>query len=540
MQLQQFLSCGRFRSLTAINLMTHTIACRLLSITALTLTLATPTQAQARLLTNGTFEEPAGRWPASKAMEWYNKQPWLVGCNFLPSTAVNTIEMWQKETFDPETIDRELGLAQDLGYNSIRVFLNYTVWKEDPEGLKKRFDQFLGIAARHGISTMPILFDDCAFAGKEPKIGKQDEPVPGIHNSGWVGSPGKAMVLAPSTWPDLEKYVKDLVGKFGQDSRIVLWDLYNEPGNDGLGNQSLSLVEAVTRWTREMHPSQPLTLGVWGGPEEISNRQLELSDVISFHYYGAKGSYPSMIADLKKRDRPVICTEWMSRPLQSLFSSVLPLFKTERVGSYNWGLVNGRTQTHFPWGSPVNAPEPVLWFHDIFRKDGTPYDPREIRIIKETTGKLPPRRLVAVVPTAQEQAISWRFTSGTPADGWSAPAFDDAAWNQGAAPFGVADATVARTPRTEWNTADIWLRREFDWPAGATGTPILLAHYDEDTEIYINGVLARKTTGFSSEYEYLPLTQEGLAALKPGKNQLSVHCHQTNGGQYIDVGISTE
>ena len=381
MHFQQSLSCGLFHSLAAIKRMTHTTAGRLLAAAALALTLTTTTQAQTSLLTNGTFEEPAGRWPASKAMEWYDKQPWLVGCNFLPSSAVNTIEMWQKETFDPETIDRELGMAQELGYNSIRVVLNYVVWKDDPEGLKKRFDQFLEIAARHGISTMPILFDDCAFAGKEPKIGKQDEPVPGVHNSGWVASPGKAMVVAPNTWPDLEKYVKDMVGAFGQDSRIVLWDLYNEPGNDGLGNQSLPLVEAATRWAREMHPSQPLTIGVWGGPPEISTRQLELSDVISFHLYSSKDATSNMVADLKKHGRPVICTEWMGRNLDSLFSSVLPLFKAERVGSYNWGLVNGRTQTQFPWGSPVNAPEPALWFHDIFRKDGTPYDAREIRVI---------------------------------------------------------------------------------------------------------------------------------------------------------------
>ncbi len=333
-------------------------------------------------------DSPA-RWSAEKANEWYGRQPWLVGCNFLPSTAVNDVEMWQKDTFDPETIDRELGWAQDLGYNSVRIFLNYVVWKDDPDGFKKRFDQFLAIADKSGISAMPIFFDDCAFAGREPEIGKQDAPVPGVHNSGWVASPGKSRVLDRGCWPDLEKYAKDMIGSFGRDRRIVFWDLYNEPGNDGMGNKSLPLVEAVFTWARAVEHDQPLSIGIWGGPVEISNRQLELSDIITFHNYHGKDSVAKQIAELKKRGRPVICTEWMRRP-NSLFGTILPLFREERVGSYNWGLVNGRTQTHFPWGSKKGAPEPAVWFHDIFRKDGKPFDVQEIRVIREQTGKVRP------------------------------------------------------------------------------------------------------------------------------------------------------
>ena len=171
--------------------------------------------------------------------------------------------MWQKETFDAKTIDRELGWAQELGFNTVRVFLNFVVWREDAAGLKKRFADFLKIAERHGISVMPILFDDCNFAGRVAARGKQPDPVPGVHNSQWVSSPPLAMVTDRSAWPALEQYVKDLVGTFAQERRIVVWDLYNEPGNSGMGDKSLPLMEAAFAWARETKPNQPLTSGAW-------------------------------------------------------------------------------------------------------------------------------------------------------------------------------------------------------------------------------------------------------------------------------------
>jgi len=177
--------------------------------------------------------------------DWYNNVGAICGCNYLPRTAVNMTEMWQADTFDPKTIDQELGWAEDAGYNSLRVFLQYLVWQDDAEGLKKRIDEFLTIAGKHGIRTMFILFCDCAFAGKEPYLGKQDDPVPGVHNSGWVPSPGLKRVTDRSVWPDLEKYVKDLVSTFGNDERVLIWDLYNEPGNSALGEKSLPLAEAA-------------------------------------------------------------------------------------------------------------------------------------------------------------------------------------------------------------------------------------------------------------------------------------------------------
>ncbi len=326
------------------------------------------------------------RWSVEKAWDWYRRQPWPCGFNFVPSTAVNTTELWQAETFDPKTIDRELGWAQGLGFNTFRVFVQYLVWKHDPEGLKKRMDHLLCIADRHGLSVMFCLFDDCAFSGKEPYLGRQAEPVPGVHNSGWTASPGLTRVTDRSAWPDLQRYVVDVVGSFARDRRVIAWDLYNEPGNSKMGNKSLPLLEATFDWARSVGHTQPLTVGVWNdGLTDLNRCCIERSDVISFHRYGKLGTIQSKIAALKAHGRPILCTEWMSRVLGSRFETDLPLFKRERVGCYCWGLVNGKTQTHFPWGSPKGAPEPEVWHHDLFRRDGTPYRPEELEVIRSIT-----------------------------------------------------------------------------------------------------------------------------------------------------------
>jgi len=328
------------------------------------------------------------RWQQEKAWDWYSRQPWLVGCNFVPSTAANDVEFWQAETFDAETIDRELGLAEGLGFNTCRVFLNFVVWEADREGLERRFDEFLTIAARHGIRAMPVLLDDCNFANEEAVAGKRWEPVPGVSNGCWVASPPASIVRDPSKWGPVEEYVRDIVGAHARDVRVVIWDLYNEPGNSGLGNDSLPLVEAAFEWARDAGATQPLTVSVWGGPPEMSQRLLDLSDITSFHLYGTHDALSDAIAKQKALGRPVVCTEWMARTLGASWEADLPLFRKEGVGCCNWGLVNGRTQTQWPWGSAPGSPEPAVWFHDLFHGDGTPYDLREAQAIGIQTGIL--------------------------------------------------------------------------------------------------------------------------------------------------------
>jgi hypothetical protein len=323
-------------------------------------------------------DDASGRWPVAKAWYWYAEQPWLVGCNFLPSTAVNDVEMWQAETFDAHSIDRELGWAQGLGFNTVRVFINYVVWKGDPAGLKRRLDQFLAIADRHGIKTLIILLDDCFK--QNPHVGKQDDPIPGVHNSQWVASPGKRMVQDAGRWGDLEQYVSGMIGRFAGDRRVLAWELYNEP------TQSLPLVEAAFRWARRTRPSQPVTATLFG-PAEMQRRILDLSDVVSFHQYGQLPALKATVAKLQEQGRPLLCTEWMARKNGSRFETHLPFFKQQKIGCWSWGFVAGRTQTFFPWGSKPGTAEPALWFHDILRGNGTPYDDRETATIRLLTGR---------------------------------------------------------------------------------------------------------------------------------------------------------
>lgn len=328
---------------------------------------------------------PAGNWSEEKATEWYRRQDWLVGCNFIPSTAINQIEMWQAATFDLETIDRELGWAAGIGFNSVRVFLHDLVWQADSQGLKRRIEQYLNITGRHAILTMFVFFDDCW--NTDPRPGRQPEPVPGVHNSGWVQSPGVKKVIDPQAWPELESYVRDIIGTFANDPRVVIWDLYNEPGggNTRLNEKSLGLLQAVFQWARSTNPSQPLTSGIWFDNQPITESQIAWSDIITFHHYAGVADLCTYLQRFASLERPLVCSEYMARSKGSRFATHLPIFKQEQIGCYNWGLVSGKTQTIFPWGSPEGAPEPVEWFHDIFRRDGQPFDREEVDLIKELT-----------------------------------------------------------------------------------------------------------------------------------------------------------
>ncbi len=324
------------------------------------------------------------QWTPEKAQAWYAALEPIRGCNYLPRSAVNSTEMWQAESFDADTIAQELAWARGLGLNSVRVFHQFLVWQNDPAGLKSRVDQFLDIAARNGISAMFILFDDCAFAGKEPYLGQQDEPVPFTHNSGWTPSPGLLRVNDRAVWGELEAYVKDMVSAFGEDERVLIWDLYNEPGNSDMSEKSLPLVEAVFKWSREAGATQPLTTSIWGAHIEtrMAERILELSDATSFHCYEA-GAEHAIIQRCQAYGRPVLCTEWLRRQVGQTVAHTLPIFAREQIGWYNWGLVAGRTQTYLDWRREFNTPDSdSAWQHDLLQADGSPYDAAEIELIR--------------------------------------------------------------------------------------------------------------------------------------------------------------
>lgn len=332
-----------------------------------------------------------GRWSEDQAWEWYDKIGAIKGFNFLPSTAVNSTEMWQAATFDPKTIDKELALARGAGYNSARVFLQYLVWEDDPKGLKKRIDTFLSIAEKRGISLMFILFDDCAFASKEPYLGPQDEPVPGVHNSGWTPSPGSFRVKEESYWARLEEYVKDIISTYKEDSRVIVWDMYNEPGNSKMWRESLPLLKATFNWAREVNPTQPLTAAPWGDFYNIfsmkslmTKEMFDMSDIITFHAYETPEKIDEKVEVVSSNyNRPMMCTEWLRRQNGGTFANILPIFAKNKVGWYQWGLVAGDTQTYMHWGSKEGSPEPDIWQHDVFYRDGRPYEVAEFELIKD-------------------------------------------------------------------------------------------------------------------------------------------------------------
>ena len=354
------------------------------------------------------------RWTKPVATTWYAHQPWLVGSNYAPATAINQLEMWQGDSFDPATIDREMGYAQSIGMNTMRVFLHNIVWENDPDGLKKRMDQFLAIAARHNVKPLFVLFDSCW--DPNPRAGPQHPPIPGVHNSGWVQGPGAARLSDRAGYPKLMAYVKDVVGTFRNDRRILGWDVWNEPNNDGGGNYKptpdkkklvAGLLDDVFTAARSVDPVQPLTSGVWIGdhwdrPETldaVERIQLNQSDVLSFHDYNWPEQFERRARQMLSFGRPVLCTEYMARGNGSTFDGSLPIGKRYNIAMINWGFVDGKTQTRLPWDSwdkPYTKSEPPIWFHEVFRGDGTPYRQAETDLIRRLATS--PKRMVPPAP----------------------------------------------------------------------------------------------------------------------------------------------
>ncbi len=349
-----------------------------------------------------------GRWPVEKARTWYDRQPWLVGCNYIPATAINQLEMWQADTFDPATIEKELDWAKGLGFNTLRVYLHDLLWGQDADGLYRRMDRFLDICTARGIRVLFVFFDDCHRP--DPKLGTQPLPVREFHNSGWVKSPATELLVryhdGKATGAEkkrLQGYVQETMRRFADDGRVLAWELYNEPGRSA-GQKSVPLLTDAWRWARQVAPSQPICSSAEGSKGRVFvNIARANSDVISFHCYDDR-RLELTIKAYERTGRPAMCTEYMARP-RSTFKKSLPILKKHRVAAYNWGFVSGKTGTIWPWssrkGKDVYAlraagavvrpgekfPEPMVWFHDIYRIDGTPYSADEIALIRKMTAR---------------------------------------------------------------------------------------------------------------------------------------------------------
>jgi hypothetical protein len=344
------------------------------------------------------------RWSLEAAQAWSNAQGPLIGCNFLPAYAINQIEMWAAETFDERAIRRELAWAKSCGFNTLRIYLHDLVFASDAIEFLDRIDLFLEIAEEHSIRPLIVLFDDCWH---EPRPGIQPAPRPGIHNSGWARSPGSVALNARSEWPRLETYVRSVIGQFANDTRILGWDIYNEVTNDWMplmslpsaardaampaaearhdkdSRLSIELMKAAFEWAREQDPVQPLTSGQWNTEAELNALLANLSDIISFHHYRSPESLERQIDRLKAHGRPLWCTEFLSRTDGCTFQSHLPIFAKQGIACWNWGLVDGKSQTKYAWRDQGGTAEPTPWFHDVLRADGSPYDGSEIDLIRE-------------------------------------------------------------------------------------------------------------------------------------------------------------
>jgi uncharacterized protein YeaO (DUF488 family) len=376
-------------------------------------------------------------WSKEKTWNWYNSQPWLVGSNFITSSSINQLEFWQSETFDLNLIDEELKLSASIGMNTHRVYLHDLLWKQDSIGFINRIDQFLEIADKYGIKIMFVFFDDVWHP--YPSLGKQPDPIPHIHNSGWVQSPGVEILTDTLKHDSLEPYVKGIVSRFKDDERVLAWDLYNEPAqHNGAPRVSkervleiyknigvilseeelpkyyrdkmeptgfekrkftLALLKKVFSWVRDINPSQPLTVGIydynidWDKFDELLPLEqyiLNNSDFISFHDYGNKESVIKRIKHLKIYERPIVCTEYIARGQGNTFENILPIFKENIVGGYNWGLVSGKTNTIYPWKSwdSIFKGPPKEWHHDIFYPNGEPFSVEEVELIKKLTSSV--------------------------------------------------------------------------------------------------------------------------------------------------------
>lgn len=349
------------------------------------------------------------KWSEEKIWDWYNKRPWIRGCNFMSSDCANRIDQWQEYGFEQrfETAKKELKLAAETGFNSIRIIPEFFVWEQEHDGFMKRFDRYIDEAYKNGISSMIVLGNDCMppkeEALKRMHLGEQKIDL-GYHGGrkvsqhGKFNEPGYSLFDEPEYEEKFLEYTKEIVTKYKNDERVIIWDVFNEPGNSNRLSLSLPLLKKMLKLIREINPIQPLTVGIWTQSTNLENLLeiekfgLESSDIISYHNYNSYANNIEELKNLKQYGRPIINTEWLNRCGQNTVEEMFPLFFLEKVGCYNWGLVAGKYQTFEPWNAvwdnykenPENFKDFdfTKWFHDLYRPSLNPYNPKEIELIK--------------------------------------------------------------------------------------------------------------------------------------------------------------
>ena len=346
------------------------------------------------------------KWSKERIWAWYNSRPWIRGCNYMSADCANRVDQWQELGFEERlaTTEQELALMAQTGYNSIRIILEFIVWKEQHDGFMARFERYLQVCAKYGISCMVVFGNDCMRPkGLEVnRIGEQsvDWGYHGGRKLSQHGSLGVGYSLLDEPELALEHYemVREIVTKYKDDERILIWDVFNEPGNTGRGNMSLPHMLKYVEIIREIDPIQPITAAVYtmaskkvvDNLNEIEKAALDCSDIVSYHDYSPYENNIEILYELKKLGRPILNTEWLARCLGNNVEEMFPLFFLEKIGCYNWGFVAGKYQTYEPWNTVWERYEkdPNLkwdftkWFHDLYRPNHRPYNPAEIKLIR--------------------------------------------------------------------------------------------------------------------------------------------------------------
>ncbi len=345
----------------------------------------------------------SGKWTKEQAWDWYGRQPWIRGWCGYPSNCVNRVAMWQEygHTDVAAQEEAEFKLARGIGYNAVRAIIQFEVWRFEHDSFMKNLEEYIAAAARNGIKVMLCLGNDCTVPKSlfQPVVFGPQNVDWGYHSgikrgphAGGYSEPGYMLLDESEYEQDYYDMVSELADKYGRDERIQIWDVWNEIGASRRNMKSVKAMETFFEILRGKNVMQPLTADGWNKFEnaEHERRAMELSDIITFHSYKNFGDVVALIDRLKELyGRPLINNEWLNRYENNRVQELFPLFWLERIGSYNWGLVQGYSQTYEPWGGYFMREEfenGTLdlkgWQHDLFRFNGLPYDPNEIKVIK--------------------------------------------------------------------------------------------------------------------------------------------------------------
>lgn len=352
------------------------------------------------------------RWSESKAQEWYDKLPWLRGCNFIGSDCANRFDMWQSYKAEEKlaTAKRELALCEDIGFNTVRIWIIFESWLNEPQFFMQMLEEYISICAEHHLAVMLCLTSEedlpCGeYSDFRPiRVGEQKYAV-GYHQGQFPESAERAALpkwhyaqsteLAPKFW----QMIKDIVNKYATDERILCWNIYNEPGITLKEDECIPVLTKMFETVRACDPIQPVTADVWRGLNEddspktkVEEIALKNSDIISFHNYSSYCKFCKLVDAFSIYNRPIFCTEWLHRINHNIVGEIYPLLYIKNIANYCWGFVVGKTQTNEPWDILWNEyydPNKNVdydftkWQHDLFRPNFRPYDPTEIDLIKQ-------------------------------------------------------------------------------------------------------------------------------------------------------------